>query len=77
MTPEKALDAPARVSSLDIDRGEWETVPSKLKDFKKLEILRIKGADFDRFPTVVYDLASLQQLVLERTSCIHGDNEAR
>jgi hypothetical protein len=64
MKPENALDTPERVSELVVGRGECETVLPRLKDFKKLEILRIKDADFDQFPTIVYDLIGLQQLDL-------------
>jgi len=64
MDPKNALDAPGRVSSLNIKGSEWETVAARLSDFTKLESLRIERAAFDQFPAMIYDLSGLRNLLL-------------
>src|SRR5262245_56864615 len=56
MYPADALDAPEKVTSLDIDHGEMATVRPRLKEFKNVDTLGLVDADIARVPPEIAGL---------------------
>jgi len=62
MYPEDALEAPEKVTSLNIDHGEMDAVRERLKEFKNVDTLGLVDADIARVPPELAGLKALESV---------------